>query len=54
MHREGNGILKTWCAKLKPGNNGYRYQVYAGWELGVDDFSKREELFVWSIRMPII
>ena len=40
---EGNGILKTWCAKLKPGNNGYRYQVYAGWELGVDDFSKREE-----------
>ena len=40
---KGNGILKTWCAKLKPGNNGYRYQVYAGWELGVDDFSKREE-----------
>lgn len=40
---EGTGILKTWCAKLKPGEKGYCYQVYAGWELGVEDFSGRED-----------
>lgn len=39
----GSGILKTWCAKLKPGEKGYHYQVYAGWELGVDSFSERED-----------
>ncbi|WP_175630448.1 DUF4861 domain-containing protein [Bacteroides acidifaciens] len=39
----GSGILKTWCAKLKSGEKGYHYQVYAGWELGVDSFSERED-----------
>ncbi len=39
----GSGILKTWCAKLKPGEKGYHYQVYAGWELGVDSFAERED-----------
>lgn len=40
---EGYGILKTWCAGLKPGENGYRYHVYAGWELSIESFSERED-----------
>lgn len=57
---EGYGILKTWCVKLKPGKDGYRYQVYAGWELGVDCFSKRDEfinlidMYAENINHPVV
>lgn len=40
---EGSGILKTWCARLKPNEKGYHFQVYTGWELGVESFFVRED-----------
>lgn len=57
---EGTGILKTWCAKLKPGEKGYSYQVYAGWELSVESFSEREDFirlidtYVGCLNNPVV
>lgn len=40
---EGPGILKTWCAKLRPDvGNEYDFNVYAAWELGDQRFSERD------------
>lgn len=39
----GADIVKTWIAKLRPAGGEYRYNVYAGWELGVEPFSNRQD-----------
>jgi len=53
-------IQKTWCVKMKPENNEYRYNVYAAWELGVEKFREHDtferliDYYALCLNNPII
>ena len=40
---KGSDILKTWCVKLKPNEEGkYLFNAYAAWELADEQFTNRD------------